>query len=165
MKTKRIHSAAAFLTLLSACSLLPFTAGCGGAGSGSLGDPTPVLAQSAYATASLSGTYSVNELGVTGTEQHDGAGTLTFDGNGHYTGTVTDYYIGSSACKFTITGTYTVSSDGSGTANSTSKAVDPSTGCTDTTGTFNLGLAQQGQSMVFAEMDGERLDTGTAVKQ
>lgn len=165
MKTKRIRAGVALLTALAACSLLPLTTGCGLAGSGSLGNPTSVLAQTTYATASLSGTYSVNEFGITGTEQHDGTGTLSFDGNGHYTGTVTDYYIGSAACKFTITGTYTVSNDGSGTANTTSTALDPGAGCSGTTGTFNLMLAQQGQTVVFAETDGQRLDTGTVVKQ
>lgn len=165
MKTNRIQPAVVLLTILAAFSLLPFTAGCGGATSGSLGDPSPVFAQSAYTTSSLSGTYSVNEFGITDTLQHDGTGTLTFDGNGNYTGTVTDYYVSSTACKYTIAGTYTISNDASGTANSTSTPADPESGCTGSVGTFSLQLAQQGQSMVFAETDGQRLDTGTAVKQ
>jgi|GEM_PF-4189748 len=165
MKTKQIRSAAALLTVLAACSLLPFTAGCGLAGSGSLGNPPSVLAQSDYSTGSLSGTYSLNEFGVTGAVQHDGTGTLTFDGNGKYTGTVTDYYVGSPACQFTIAGTYTISNDASGTSNSTSTPTDPGAGCTGATGTFNLRLAQQGQTVVFAETDGQRLDMGTVVKQ
>ena len=165
MKTKRLQSAAALVAVLAACSLLPFTVGCGGAAGGSLGNPPGVLAQTTYSAGSLSGTYSVEEFGVTSTEQHDGTGTLTFDGNGKYTGTVTDYYVGSPACHFTVAGTYTISSNASGTSSSTSTPTDPGSGCTGTTGTFSLQVAQQGQTLVFAETDGRSLDTGTIVKQ
>jgi hypothetical protein len=139
------------------CALLVL--GC----AGSLSDPSTVSAQQTYSNASLTGAYSFNETGSNGTVTHDGSGTLQFDGNGHLTGAITDYYIGSSSCQFSITGTYTVAGSATGTASITTTSTDPS--CIGASGTESLGLGQQGQSLVFAESEGQRLDTGTALKQ
>lgn len=140
-----------------------FSAGCGGNALSSLGNPPPVSAQQNYSNASLKGAYSINEIGSTNGQLHDGSGSLQFDGNGNLTGTITDYYVGSSACLFSIVGTYSISTTASGTASTTNSSTDPN--CAGSTSTVNLQLAQQGQSLVFAETDGLRLDTGSALKQ
>ncbi len=154
------------ILILALFSPLLFSTGCADNAINSLGNPPVVSAQQTYSNASLSGTYSFSETGVTGAEPHDGSGTLQFDGNGNVTGTITDYYIGSTPCQFSIVGTYSVSSSASGTASLTTTTTT-STGqnCVGSTGTVNLQVGQQGQSLVYAETDGQRLTSGTALKQ
>ncbi|MEO6829695.1 MAG: hypothetical protein ABI164_07770 [Acidobacteriaceae bacterium] len=155
-------AAAAILVAAISLSLL-FATGCGANALNSLGNPPVVSAQQNYSSASLSGTYSFNEEGFNGVIRHDGSGTLQFDGSGNVAGTITDYYIGSNSCQFTIAGTYSIASSAKGTAALTTTSTDSN--CIGSTGTINLQLGQQGQSFVFAESDGLRLDTGTALRQ
>ncbi len=143
-------------------SLLLLT-GCANIGLGALSNPPSVSAGQIYSNASLTGVYSINETGSTGSQSHDGSGTLQFDGNGNFTGTITEYCVGSSACQYSIVGTYSLSSSASGTGSLTTTSTDPS--CVGSTGTVNLQAAEQGQSFVFAETDGQRLDSGTGLKQ
>ncbi len=158
---KKFKAAAILTIALSFASL--FSIGCGGNALSSLGNPPVVSAQQSYSDASLNGAYSFNESGSTGTQFHDGSGTLQFDGNGNLTGTLTEYYVGSSPCQFSVTGTYSVSSSASGTASLTTTSANP--GCIGSSGTVNIQVAQQGQSLVYAETDGQRLATGNALKQ
>ncbi len=137
--------------------------GCANLGPGALTDPPPVSAGQIYSNASLTGTYSVNETGSTGSQFHDGSGTLHFDGNGNLTGALTEYYVGSTPCQFSIVGTYSLASSASGTSSLTTSSTDPN--CVGSTGTVNIQAAEQGQSFVYAETDGQRLDSGTALKQ
>jgi hypothetical protein len=140
------------------------TAGCGGNAITSLGNPAPVNAQQVYSTSSLVGSYALAHSGVDDNGQpFDGAGVLQLDGSGNVVGSFTDYYIGGLACKFNVTGTYSVSSGGSGTGNFTATS-DTST-CADESGTITIQAAQQGQAFQFARTDGKGLATGTALKQ
>lgn len=158
---KKFKTVAILTTALSSASL--FSIGCGGNALNSLGNPPVVSAQQSYSTASLSGAYSFNESGSKGTEFHDGSGTLQFDGKGNVTGTLMEYYVGSSPCQFSLAGTYSVSSSASGTGNLTTTSTD--SGCIGTSGTVDIQVAQQGQSLVYAESDGQRLEAGNALKQ
>jgi len=156
------RKSAATLALVSLLAL-QLAAGCGGSAISSMANPPAVSAQQSYSNASLSGVYSLNESGTTGGQLHDGSGTLQFDGNGTLTGSLTYYYVGGSPCQFSITGTYSVTSSASGTANLATTTTNPA--CTGETGTVSIQVAQQGQSVVFAESDGLRIDSGIALKQ
>lgn len=151
------------LSLAALCSPLLLATGCAGGGASAFTNPPVVSAQQTYTTATLIGTYSVKESGSNGTQLHDGTGSLHLDGNGNVTGTLTDYYIGGSPCQFALTGTYTVSSSASGTG--TFSSTTTNSACTGNAGTFTLQVGQQGQAFVFAENDGQRLSSGTALKQ
>ncbi len=157
-KSMKNFRPAAILALAVLCSPLLLSTGCGANGIDSV-----VSAQQSYSNASLTGTYSFNEVGSTNGLWHDGNGTLQFDGNGNVKGTMTNYYVGANPCQFSIAGTYTLSSSASGTASLTTTSTNSN--CVGSAGTVNLQAAQQGQSLAFAETDGQRLDTGTALKQ
>ncbi len=146
------------IAALSACLLL--VGGCTGS---ALGNSSVVSAQQNYSTASLAGAYSVNESGSEKGVLHDGSGTLQLDGNGNLAGTITDYYEGGTPCRFSFAGSYTVSSTAGGTASLTATPTTPD--CSGRSGSISLQVGQQGQSFVFAERDGLRIDTGTALKQ
>ena len=156
------RKSAATLALVSLLAL-QLAAGCGGSAISSMANPPAVSAQQSYSNASLSGVYSLSESGVIGSQMHNGTGTLQFDGNGTLTGSLTDYYAGGSPCQFSITGTYSVTSSASGTASVTTTTTNPA--CSGNTGAVSIEVAQQGQSMVFAENDGLRIDNGIALKQ
>ena len=156
------RKSAATLALVSLLAL-QLAAGCGGSAISSMANPPAVSAQQSYSNASLSGVYSLSETGTNAGQMHEGTGTLQFNGNGTLTGTLTDYYVGGSPCQFSITGTYSVNSSASGTANVTTATTNSA--CTGDSGAVSIQVAQQGQSMVFAENDGLRIDSGIALKQ
>jgi hypothetical protein len=140
------------------------TAGCGGNAITSLENPAPVNAQQVYSTSSLVGSYALAHSGIDDNGQpFDGIGVLQLDGSGNVEGSVTDYYIGGVACKFKVTGTYSVTSAGSGTGSFT--ATPDTSGCADESGTVAIQAAQQGQAFQIAQTDGKALVTGTALKQ
>ena len=99
------------------CALGVLT-GCGSGGNSisSITNPPPVKAQTVYTNASIIGTYAVTASGTVV------IGTIKADGNGNITsGTITDVYGTTSSgdtpnCSLSVTGTYSVQSDGSGTA-------------------------------------------------
>lgn len=145
-------------------SPLLFLGGCGGNALSSLTNPPPVSAQQAYSNSSLAGTYSFVHNGTDGNGQaFNGTGAVQFDGAGNMTGAYTDYYRGGLTCQYSVSGTYSLSTSASGTANLT--ATTTSNGCSGTTGTIAIQAAQQGQSVLFAQNDGVSLDSGIAVKQ
>ena len=101
--------------VVAATISLTFLIGCSGGNSTSL--VTPVQAQTGYSNASITGTYSVI---VTSANYQNYIGSITADGNGNITaGTLTNTDISTSAtnvCNLSVTGTYSLQSNASGTA-------------------------------------------------
>lgn len=131
-------------------------AGCGGSGGStisSITNPPPVNAQTGYSNASISGSYAI---GVSGTVV---IGTVKADGNGNITGGTLTYVYGSSTsgdtpnCNLSVTGTYSVKSDGSGiaTLQVAPGQTNPCTGTNYPSATLNseflLMASQQGSSV------------------
>jgi len=98
-----------------------FAAGCG-AGAGINGIP-PGGGSGAYSNASLNGSYVYQLAGTvssTGAPYQE-AGVLIADGNGHITGGIDDFTQGNtSSIGSTISGTYAIASNGTGTISLTS---------------------------------------------
>jgi hypothetical protein len=150
---------------------LAFLTSCGG--QHSITNPPPVSAQQSYSNASLSGSYAIT--GVLAMGRGNGtlpnccpggipilARTIQFDGAGHITGGFvtytqpeTDYEVQNNE----ITGTYSISSDGSGTATISfqldgGQEPDPilnskGLGYSPTNYPFTLQVAQQGGVVVL----------------
>ncbi len=121
------------------------------------GGTSPVLAQSSYSDASLSGTYalSFNSTGGSDLLAPDGSsptygasGTLQFNGAGNVTGgTITALY-GTGSCVVSLTGTYSIQSNGLGTITVT--PVVTSGGCSvSSSWRADLAAALQGESPQF----------------
>lgn len=91
-----------------------FSVGCGGTGGGNIFPPPT----GNFSNSSLSGQYAYQLSGrslPSGTIFRE-AGVFTADGNGHITSGTDDFSQGSSVSSDPITGTYTISNDGTGTA-------------------------------------------------
>lgn len=157
------------LLALSACS-----AGTA-AGTGS-GINQPVLAQTTYSNASLSGTYSVVWTNVGSQEAgnlnafYSGVGTLQLSGTGNITGGTLSFYTEANAvptsvvpCVYSVTGTYNIQSTTLGIA---SLSLSSSTsGCTATASwKMALAAADGGAVVQMSRTDGA-VAAGSAVKQ
>jgi hypothetical protein len=100
--------------LVAASTALIFLAGCGG----SAHNPTP---QGGFTNANLNGTYAISFSGTNTNGFFAVAGTLTADGNGHFTSGVLD--INKAPAPVTnvpFSGTYNIRADGRGVAGLTS---------------------------------------------
>lgn len=150
------------ITALTLFTLL--LAGCGGSSSNYGSTLPPVLAGQSYSNAAVSGTYSVNLIAISGNSAFTDTGTMTFDGNGNITGGKLTIYGFSTPCPVTVSGTYSINTDASGTA-APVLTPDPGT-CTLAPGLqFKLEAAQAGETVYFTETDGNGLASGSATKQ
>lgn len=78
-------------------------------------------------------------------------GLLSSDGNGNVTGNVTDNKDGK-VCQFTITGTYTVNPDGTGTMALTVTAITPN--CTSSSSNEASVLFDMNRGVAFVNTTG-----------
>ncbi len=152
------------LLALSACS-----AGTA-AGTGS-GINQPVLAQTTYSSASLSGTYSIEYMCTycdttgTGNSYDAGVGTLQLNGSGAINGGTLNIYnsYATKPCVYSVTGTYSIQSTALGTASLSLSS--STTGCTPTTNwQLALAAADGGAAIQFTRSDGY-MASGSAIKQ
>lgn len=131
----------------------------------------PVMAQTGYSTASLSGTYSLVWTNTGSQESgnlngfYSGVGTMQLNGSGNVTSaTLTLYNEGVAApCVYTATGTYSLQSTALGSA--TLNLSSSTKGCT-TTATWQIALAaaNSGSVIQMSRSDGS-VSSGTASKQ
>ena len=166
------------------CSPLLFCLACSSAsssGSNPITNPPPVNAQTTYSNASLNGTYSISTGIPPGTGTGNGSalipttGTLQFDGNGTITGGSIQYPVPglapSQTRQYSIAGTYSVTSNASGSATLTFTFTGGNTNqqyvpfLPSTPFTFTLQAAQQGASVVLAENDDVSAFSIVALKQ
>jgi hypothetical protein len=128
----------------------------------------PVLAQTTYSNASLSGTYSVSFVSpftTSGLPFYSGIGTVQVNGAGGITGgTLNVYFSGSTTpCVDSVTGTYSIQNTALGTA--TFNLTSSTKGCaTSDTWQLALAAADSGASVQFVRADGSVL-SGSATKQ
>jgi hypothetical protein len=122
-----------------------------------------------FSDANLSGGYSFADsgetLGSTGIKFNE-AGVLTFDGAGSFTGNST-MNNGGQICAATVTGTYRINSDGSGSAKvtQTPDAASAASGCTTVFFQAVLGLSGGGAQVQFIEISSSQILMGSALKQ
>ena len=130
--------------------------GCSGANQGGQSSVVPpVQASSGYSNANVVGTYAY-ALTLTASEQTL-YGTFTADGSGNITAGMMNVAAVSGntppiQCAYTLTGSYQIQTDGSGSATFT-PAPSASSPCPNTyfaTAAFHLVIAQQGNAVVFA---------------
>lgn len=131
-----------------------------------------------FTAASIAGAYGltfngsvINAAGSTAgtTSAFAGTGQVVFDGKSAVTGSET-FNLAGTVCTGTITGTYTVNSDGvatimytfSPTVSGTTPA--PAT-CPSSSQTHSAVIVNGGQQIYFAETDADRVVTGSAQKQ
>lgn len=130
---------------------------CNGSGGGTSGGITTVSAATTYSNASLSGTYAFS-IGDP-VQSWSWIGTFTADGNGNITSGSATFASATNAisgCTLGLTGSYSVQSDGSGSASWT-WAPGGSNPCTSSSIPFywasswpiSLEVAQQGASVVL----------------
>ncbi len=103
MYGKSVLIAAALLAVL-------FSLGCG-IGSGNSSGPKPV---GNFSNSNLSGQYTFQITGFDATSDFREAGVFTADGNGHITAGVDDLSRGTTATSTSLTGSYSISNDGTG---------------------------------------------------
>jgi hypothetical protein len=148
---------------------LPIAAavGCGSSGSGSssIVNPPPVQAQSGYSNSSITGTYSI--VLSRGDAESD-IGSFKADGNGNISsGTLSVIQgVGFPICTVSFTGTYSLQSTASGTANINTQPSNTSAcaGLTSQSVSFVLQAAQSGDSVLFAA-NTTAMYSGSASKQ
>jgi hypothetical protein len=139
------------------CSML---AGCGG------GPVVSAQSPPTYSDASLNGTYAISVGGdwIQG-QGFNGIGTIVFNGAGAVTGgSLTELvFTTGPSCVGTLTGTYSVSSSGSGTAQITANLNPPCAGAWNGSASFNIEVSQSGESLLLASVMPSPAFTGTAV--
>jgi hypothetical protein len=160
-----------FAAVLTATIGVALLTSCGSSGGTSL--IPPVIAQSGYSNASLTGTYSlflastINDNNAMGYSEDIGA--FIADGAGNLTsGTLAERFAGTAVCTLTFTVTYSLQSTASGAATLVTKSTLTSgTGTCrpNETLTFSIFAGQSGASLLFNESDGTGLLAGSATKQ
>ncbi len=155
-------------------SLLLFTLGlavlsvsCGGGGPTMF--PPPTVHAGAFSNASLSGGYSFADSGETlgpASIKFAEVGAITFDGAGGLKGSAT-MNDGGTICTATVTGSYSINPDGSGSATviQTPDAVSRARGCMTITLQVALALSGGGAQVQFIETSGTEIASGLALKQ
>ena len=135
--------------MLIALSLLPLA--CGGNGT--------AAAQGGFSLASIHGSYAgifEGKINVNGALlEFLGTGIFTADGKGNFTGTET-YTVVTTPCQATVSGTYTVNPDGSGTNSATFTTTSP--GCSSGTYTQSLAIGQSGQLVLLSNTNGDQVN-------
>ncbi len=124
-----------------------------------LGGGNGNAAQGGFSLASIRGSYAgIFEGKINAGAQLQpflGTGIFVADGKGNLTGHET-YTVAAMRCQASISGTYTVSPDGSGTDSVT---VTPSTpGCTGASYTQTLAIAQSGQLVLLSNTNGDQIN-------
>jgi hypothetical protein len=152
-----------FAAALAAAIGLALLTSCGSSGGASI--VPPVIAQSGYSNASITGTYSflLNQSGnvaALGSFVANGAGAIS-------SGTVA-IGAGSSSCSGTVTGSYSLASTASGTATLTFAISSGASNCTvwftANSLAFNIEAGSSGASLLLASSTDPNVQ-GTAVKQ
>ncbi len=136
-----------------------FLEGCAGKGV-----PSVVKAQGAFTNASLSGTFAFQA-----TEDQNGlplflAGVLSMDGNGHVVSGREEVAVQGVLCEGTLTGTYSVSADGTGTV-TLSQTFPLSSACVGTTTVLKIAIAAGVEKFEFVGSTLNFALVGTATKQ
>ena len=144
------------------CSL-----GCGG-GSSVL-SPPPVQASSGFSNSNLNGTYAYSGNGVgAGNLAESAVGVVTADGKGNISAGESTANIGGTICHLTsISGTYSVNSDGTGTASITG-TLDPqsiSNGCASGQSTLFLAIANGGNTVLLVNQSQNAVISYVGIKQ
>ena len=148
--------------LLFTLGLAVLSASCGGGGG-------PTVKAAAFSNASLSGGYSFADSGETlgpGSIKFAEAGVITFDGAGGLKGSAA-MNDGGTICTATVTGSYSINPDGSGSATviQTPDAVSRARGCTTITLQIALALSDGGAQVQFVETSSSEIASGSALKQ
>jgi hypothetical protein len=154
--------------LLFTLGLSVLTVSCGGAGGPTMFSP-PIVKAAAFSDASLSGGYSFADSGETlgvGSIKFAEVGVITFDGVGGLKGNAT-MNDGGAICTATVTGTYSINPDGSGSATVTQApdAASMARGCTTITFQVALALSGGGAQVQFVETSSTEIASGLALKQ
>ena len=137
--------AAALVALAATSAIAPGT-----------GDAAP---QQSFSAAALQGAYASRFSGEVDTGKAWvpilGTGVFIADGSGHLTGHET-YVVGTEVCTATITGTYTVGADGTGSDAITYKAQP---GCEGGSYTQSLTIARHGELVLLVNTNaGNRIE-------
>jgi hypothetical protein len=143
--------------------------GFSGGGCGRTMMSTPLVNAAGFSDASLSGGYSFADSGETlgsPSIRFNEVGVLTFDGAGRFSGNSTTNN-GGRICAATVTGTYRINSDGSGSAmvTQTPDAASAAGGCTTVFFPAVLGLSSGGMQVQFIEISSSEILIGSALKQ
>jgi hypothetical protein len=154
--------------LLFTLGLAVLSVSCGGGGGPTI-FPPPTVKAAAFSNASLSGGYSFANSGETlgpGSIKFAEVGAITFDGAGGFKGNAT-MNDGGTICTATVTGTYSINADGSGSATltQTPDAASAAHGCTTINFPVALALSGGGAQVQFVETSGTEIASGLALKQ
>jgi len=154
--------------LLFTLGLALLSVSCGGGGGPTM-FPPPSVSAAAFSNASLSGGYSFADSGETlgpASIKFAEVGVITFDGAGSLKGSVA-MNDGGTICTATVTGTYSINADGSGSATltQTPDAASVAHGCTTITFQVALALSGGGAQVQFVETSSTETASGLALKQ
>lgn len=155
-------------SLLFTLGLAVLSVSCGGGGGPTM-FPPPTVQAAAFSNASLSGGYSFADSGETlgpASIKFAEVGVITFDGAGGFRGTAT-MNDGGTICSATVTGTYSINPDGSGSATvtQTPDAVSTARGCTTITFRVALALSGGGAQVQLVETSSTEIASGLVLKQ
>ncbi len=126
------------------------------------GTATPTATPTGFGPGSFKGTYSLRFAGKTRSGNPEaGVGILTSDGVSKVTGSLTQNKDGV-VCQFTLSGSYTVNPDGTGTITVTD--TPSGGGCTASGGSVASVLFNMGSGAAFVNVSGG-VDLGSLLKQ
>jgi len=127
-----------------------------------------VQASSGFTNANLSGGYAFAGNGISGNSAEASLGVITADGNGNITAGEFTADIGGTVCHLTsLTGTYSINTNGTGTVtvNGTLDQQSINNGCTQTQSTLALAIANGGNSIVVIGQGSQSVISYVGIKQ
>lgn len=154
---------------LALVALTLLLSGCGSGSSSTANQivTPPVVHAAGFTNANLIGGYGFGVSGTAGSFAFAGSGVIVADGTGNLTsGEETDNN-GGIMCHSTLTGSYSVNANGTGSAlvNVTPDTASVGRGCVPGVAQLSLAIANNGASLILASQGPNSVTVVTALRQ
>lgn len=147
--------------------LLSFLAASSGAAVPSSSAADRAAPAPSFSVMSLRGGYGFSISGIAASAAAAGAGVFTADGNGNITAGQLTIDVNGVSCHSTLTGTFSINADGSGTLTLVvnQDRASLSKNCQSQVAHFSLALTDGGRRILMAQQDQIDIAQGIAYKQ
>ena len=115
----------------------------------------------------MTGGYGFGVSGTSGTFVEAGSGVVVADGNGNITSGEETVNIGGTSCHSTLTGTYSINANGTGSVavTITPDAASIANGCLGGAADLSLALTNGGAGVILAGQGSNAVTVATAARQ